>query len=106
MKMIKVLLSSMFVFTAVIKSAEVGICGTRHHSYHGVKANFDILNDNGTVVSHSYQCGTNWPEIKDGIQKQLREMQEQINEDQVEIREENRLKKVAKELVGVEVQGE
>lgn len=106
MNKLKVFLAVMFTFTAVIRTTEVGQCGTRHHRYNGIKATFDIKNGAGVVVSRSQQCAANWPSLKDAIKEQLNDMQRAADENLVELKELKRLQKEAKELVGAEIGGD
>lgn len=106
MKLMKILLSSMFVFTAVIKTAYVGKCGTESRRYDGINVYFNVVNDDGTLVTHSQQCGANWPDIENGIRFQLQQIKIALVADELELNEHKRLVKEAKELVGAEVRGE
>lgn len=100
MKLVKILMSSMFVFTAVIKSATVGWIESSGGSYTGICAEFNVLNQDNRVVSQGRQCATTWPEIQDGIKLKLQDMQEKVDQNILEIRELRRMTKVSKEIVG------
>jgi len=107
MKYIKLLLASMFTFTAVIQSTEVGSCGTRRHRYEGIRAHFLVKNAAGVVlVKDATECGANWPELKHAIQFDLKAMQTQWEAIAIEQSEDRRLAKEAKELVGAVIKGE
>ncbi len=107
MMRLKVLLCSVFVFTAIIRSAEVGVCGPHNHrQYPGIKATFDVINEEHKIVSSSYQCGANWPDIKQGIKQQLDNIQEIHDQNAYIVETQKRLQGEAKELIGARIQGD
>lgn len=106
MKLIKVLLACMFTFTAIIRSTDVGTCGSRRHRYQGILAHYDVRNAAGRIVDTDVTaCGANWPEIKQSIKDDLQRRQMIVEEMAKANREERRLKEEAKDLVGAEVTG-
>lgn len=106
MKLIKVLLSTMFLFSAVIRSTEVGTCGSRIHRFEGIRANYDVLNGAGTKVSEGTACEASWPSLESAIKFNLKQRQIIADYNLVEIAEHRRLIKEAKDVVGAEIKGE
>jgi len=105
MKQLKVLLASMFVFTAVIRTSEVGECGFRHR-YDGIDVKYDIKNDAGRIIAQGEDCRATWPELQTAIKFALSTTQQRIDDIAKEQVETLRLRKAAKELVGAEVRGD
>ena len=105
MNKLKVLLSAMFVFTAVIRTSEVGECHGRRRSYNGIHVTFIVNDEDGTTVSKGEECQANWPELERMIKFDLKQMQEQLDYNTAEHAELLRLRKAAKELTGAEVRG-
>lgn len=106
MKLLKVLLSTMFLFSAVIRHTEVGTCGNRQHRFQGIRADYDVVNGAGKTVAEGIACESSWPSLESAIKFNLKQRQIIADYNLVEIAEHRRLVKEAKELVGAEVKGE
>jgi hypothetical protein len=109
MKQLKLLLSSMFLFTAVIKSAEVGTCtyyGRHKYVHQCIKVTYNVFNQADVVVASGAQDGTNWYDIEKSIQADLNERQEKVDADIAEQKETILLQGIAKEIVGAKISQE
>lgn len=104
MKLLKILLSTMFVFSAIIRHTEVGMCrGYKYHSHQGIRADYDVLNSAGKTVAEGTVCESSWPSIQGAIRFDLKQRQIQADYNLIEIKEHRRLVQESKGLIGAEV---
>ncbi len=106
MKTLKLLLSSMFLFSAIIRHTEVGTCGGNSYHFQGIRADYDVLNGAGKTVAEGTACEANWPSLQTTIRMDLKQRQIVADYNLTEMREHRRLVKEAKELIGAEITGE
>jgi|SRR6185295_17034514 len=107
MKLIKVLLSSMFVLTAIIKSSEVDMCGFSGFRFEGIKVHFVIKDSDYNVVASDQEvCGKDMEEIRSTIKDMLHGAQVSINERTMEKVNKDKANRRAKSLVGMTVTGD
>src|SRR6185436_17503308 len=101
MKLIKALLSSMFVLTAVIKSAEVDTCGFSGFRFEGIKVHFAVKDSNYNLVATDQEvCAQDMDTVRSTIKDMLRGAQTRINELTMEKVHRDRFADQAKSLVG------
>ena len=90
----------LIALVAIVTSSEVRlVSGHKYISHLALCAEFSFVN-NKIAISQSYQCGLNWADINDGIRRQLRDKEREIQEKLEQENEEQRLNRIKNDYVG------
>lgn len=104
---LKVLLSSMFVLTAVINSSEVDTCGFKGFRFEGIKVHYTVKDSDFNIISLDDElCGQSMTEVTSTIKEMLRAAQRRIDELTMQRIERDQFNVEAHMLVGQEITGD